>query len=126
MDKIDLLNSIAEMYGVKLSETRLNLYMRGLADIAIETLDAAVTEYIKIGKWMPTVAELRTAAELVDLSPRLEYRELYWWAMKNYFSDDKAMGWASRNCRAVDHSPKCECACRTGIWIDLPSSNLNN
>jgi hypothetical protein len=99
MNKIELITSLAEMYNAQLTDNRMSLYIGGLLDIDTDTLEQAIIECIQTSKWMPTVSEIRTAVEKVKGRPELEGTQIYWWAMGNYFKDDKAFGWAVRNCK---------------------------
>ena len=66
MKTLDVIQTMADYYGKKMSESQIDIYCKTLDDISPELVDAALTRHIKTGhQWMPKVAELRKAAREV-------------------------------------------------------------
>ena len=73
MDNIDVLKMLDEYYGKGLTETQLRVYIKTLVDIPTELLNKASEYLIKNGHpFMPRVAEIRKAAEIIKREGKYE------------------------------------------------------
>ncbi len=67
--KADLLTEMSGAYRQSLSEGSMNLMLRALEDVTAGQLIEAVVFLLKSSRWMPTVADLRSAVGVPDEEP---------------------------------------------------------
>ena len=59
LGKKTLLENLVESFGKSYSPGVYGLWFKALEDVSVEELEIAINRYLKKGKWMPTVAQLR-------------------------------------------------------------------
>lgn len=86
----ELMLGVGETYGEPVSDARMEIYFRALADLTFDDLNVAVSAHVRTQKFFPRPAELREAiggsvddqAEMAWAHVRREVRRVGWTGME--------------------------------------------